>query len=87
MDVVDLAKEAMEAAGVMPQVAPIRGGTDGAQLLFRGMPCRSVQAAPISTGAMNICLSRPWSKPAKRSSKSPNGQPNIRRGRPKGRPA
>ena len=39
MDIVDLAKEAMEAAGVTPIVAPIRGGTDGAQLSFRGLPC------------------------------------------------
>ena len=39
MDVVDLAKEAMEAVGVTPQVAPIRGGTDGARLSFMGLPC------------------------------------------------
>ena len=32
MDIVDLAKEAMQAAGVTPRISPIRGGTDGAQL-------------------------------------------------------
>ena len=49
MDVVDLAKEAMEAAGVTPQVAPIRGGTDGAQLSFRGLPCPN-----LFTGGANF---------------------------------
>uniref|UniRef100_UPI00280624C8 peptidase T n=1 Tax=uncultured Megasphaera sp. TaxID=165188 RepID=UPI00280624C8 len=39
MDIVDLAKEAMQAAGVTPRISPIRGGTDGAQLSFRGLPC------------------------------------------------
>ena len=49
MDVVDLAKEAMEAVGVTPQVAPIRGGTDGAQLSFRGLPCPN-----LFTGGANF---------------------------------
>ena len=39
MDIVDLAKEAMQAAGVTPRISPIRGGTDGAQLSFCGLPC------------------------------------------------
>jgi tripeptide aminopeptidase len=29
----------METAGVTPKVKPIRGGTDGAQLSFKGLPC------------------------------------------------
>jgi tripeptide aminopeptidase len=37
--IVDLAFEAMETAGVTPKVKPIRGGTDGAQLSFKGLPC------------------------------------------------
>ena len=37
--IVDLAFEAMELAGVTPKVKPIRGGTDGAQLSFKGLPC------------------------------------------------
>ena len=44
-----MAKEAMEAAGVTPQVAPIRGGTDGAQLSFRGLPCPN-----LFTGGANF---------------------------------
>ena len=40
------ARSAFEAAGVTPNVIPIRGGTDGAQLSFRGLPCPN-----LSTGA------------------------------------
>lgn len=36
---VDYAVEATKAAGVTPDVAPIRGGTDGARLSFKGLPC------------------------------------------------
>ncbi|MEY8436969.1 peptidase T [Atopobiaceae bacterium 24-176] len=36
---VDRAKAAMEACGVTPLCVPARGGTDGAQLTFRGLPC------------------------------------------------
>lgn len=36
---IDLAKDAMTAAGVTPKVMPIRGGTDGARLSFMGLPC------------------------------------------------
>ena len=43
---IDEAKAAFEAAGVEPNVIPIRGGTDGAQLSFRGLPCPN-----LSTGA------------------------------------
>ena len=37
--VVDYALEAIRRAGLEPSVEPIRGGTDGAQLTFRGLPC------------------------------------------------
>lgn len=36
---IEFAKEATEAAGVVPDIAPIRGGTDGARLSFKGLPC------------------------------------------------
>lgn len=39
MDLVENAKIANEQAGVEPKVVPIRGGTDGSQLSFRGLPC------------------------------------------------
>ena len=44
-ELIELAKEAFTAAGVEPHVLPIRGGTDGAQLSFRGLPCPN-----LSTG-------------------------------------
>lgn len=49
MYVVELAKQAMEAAGVKPDVQPIRGGTDGARLSFMGLPCPN-----IFTGGANF---------------------------------
>ena len=39
MNLIDNAKKACENAGVAPLVLPIRGGTDGAQLSFMGLPC------------------------------------------------
>jgi tripeptide aminopeptidase len=40
--IIDLAARAMQAAGVEPQVKPIRGGTDGARLSFMGLPCPNI---------------------------------------------
>lgn len=37
IEVVDIAKEAMEAVGVKPKIGPIRGGTDGARLSYNGL--------------------------------------------------
>lgn len=42
--IVDIASEAIRQAGVEPKVKPIRGGTDGAQLLFKGLPCPNIFA-------------------------------------------
>lgn len=39
MHLIDNAKDAIRALGIEPDVSPIRGGTDGAQLSFRGLPC------------------------------------------------
>ncbi len=47
--IIERAKAAMLAAGVTPKVQPIRGGTDGAQLSFQGLPCPN-----IFTGAVNF---------------------------------
>ena len=44
MHVVDLAFEAMEAAGVKPNVKPIRGGTDGSRLSYMGLHCPNIFA-------------------------------------------
>ncbi len=39
MHLIDHAKKACELAGIVPIVSPIRGGTDGCQLSYRGLPC------------------------------------------------
>ena len=41
-EIIELAKSAMEAAEVKPLIKPIRGGTDGARLSFKGLPCPNV---------------------------------------------
>ena len=38
----------MERAGVKPVVQPIRGGTDGAQLSFKGLPCPNIFAGGLN---------------------------------------
>lgn len=48
MHVIDLVLHAMQAAGVAPKVKPIRGGTDGAQLSFRGLPCPNIFAGGVN---------------------------------------
>ncbi len=47
--VIDIARKAMSDAGVKAKVQPIRGGTDGAQLSFMGLPCPN-----LFTGAVNF---------------------------------
>ena len=42
--VVDIAKEAMEELGIEPIIKPIRGGTDGSQLSYMGLPCPNIFA-------------------------------------------
>ena len=48
MHVVDLVLKAMKEVGVTPKVRPIRGGTDGAQLSFKGLPCPNIFAGGIN---------------------------------------
>lgn len=47
--IIEIAEKAMKNAGVTPIVQPIRGGTDGAQLSFKGLPCPNIFA-----GGMNM---------------------------------
>lgn len=44
IEIIDYVKEAMTEAGLEPKVQPIRGGTDGAQLSFKGLPCPNIFA-------------------------------------------
>ena len=48
MHVIDLVLRAMQETGVTPKVKPIRGGTDGAQLSFRGLPCPNIFAGGVN---------------------------------------
>lgn len=48
MHVIDLVVKAMQDCGVAPKVEPIRGGTDGAQLSFRGLPCPNIFAGGVN---------------------------------------
>lgn len=48
MYVIDIVLKAMQESGVTPKVEPIRGGTDGAQLSFRGLPCPNIFAGGVN---------------------------------------
>ena len=48
MHIIELAKMAMQKADVVPLVKPIRGGTDGAQLSFMGLPCPNLFAGGVN---------------------------------------
>lgn len=48
MHIVEIAEKAMREAGVEPKVQPIRGGTDGAQLSFKGLPCPNIFAGGLN---------------------------------------
>jgi tripeptide aminopeptidase len=44
MHIVDIAEDAMKALNIEPLIKPIRGGTDGSQLSFMGLPCPNIFA-------------------------------------------
>lgn len=46
--IVDIAEQAMRDLGITPKVQPIRGGTDGAQLSFKGLPCPNIFAGGLN---------------------------------------
>lgn len=46
--IIEIAEQAMKNAGVTPRVVPIRGGTDGAQLSFKGLPCPNIFAGGLN---------------------------------------
>ena len=48
MHVIDIVLKAMQESGVSPKVQPIRGGTDGAQLSFKGLPCPNIFAGGVN---------------------------------------
>ena len=48
MHVIEIAEQAMRNADITPKVVPIRGGTDGAQLSFKGLPCPNIFAGGVN---------------------------------------
>lgn len=46
--IIEKAQKAMEMAGIKPRIQPIRGGTDGANLSFRGLPCPNIFAGGLN---------------------------------------
>lgn len=58
-EIMSVAHEAMTALGITPTVRPIRGGTDGAQLSFMGLPCPNVFAGGLYFHGVHECLPIP----------------------------
>ena len=54
--VVERALQAMRRVGIEPRVQPIRGGTDGAQLSFRGLPCPNLFAGGLNFHGPYECI-------------------------------
>ena len=48
MYIIDIAKDAIAEAGMTPKIKAIRGGTDGAQLSFKGLPCPNIFAGGLN---------------------------------------
>lgn len=48
MYIIEIAEQAMRNADITPKVVPIRGGTDGAQLSFKGLPCPNIFAGGLN---------------------------------------
>lgn len=48
MHIVDIAEEAMKDLGIKPIIKAIRGGTDGSQLSYKGLPCPNIFAGGLN---------------------------------------
>ncbi len=48
MHVIEMVEESMKELGIEPKIKPIRGGTDGAQLSFKGLPCPNIFAGGLN---------------------------------------
>ena len=65
-EVIEKAKRAMEEAGVVPIVKPIRGGTDGARLSYMGLPCPNLFAGGMNFhGKFEFCSLQTMEKAVK----------------------
>ena len=59
MHIIDTALDAMKDCGIQPRVRAIRGGTDGAQLSFKGLPCPNIFAGGLNFHGPHEFLSIP----------------------------
>ncbi len=48
MHIIEIAEQSMKELGIEPKIKPIRGGTDGAQLSFKGLPCPNIFAGGLN---------------------------------------
>jgi tripeptide aminopeptidase len=56
MELIDIARDAMAEEGIVPLIAPVRGGTDGARLSYMGLPCPNLCAGAHNThGPYEYC--------------------------------
>ncbi|MHC1740405.1 MAG: peptidase T [Anaerolineaceae bacterium] len=55
-EIVDLAKRAIVAVGIVPIITPVRGGTDGARLSFMGLPCPNLFAGGLYFHGRYECI-------------------------------
>lgn len=56
IEIIELARESMEQAGITPIIHPIRGGTDGARLSFMGLPCPNIFAGGFNFHGRFECI-------------------------------
>ena len=56
MFLIDRAREAFRACGIEPRTVPIRGGTDGAALSFRGLPCPNLSTGGLNFHSLHECI-------------------------------
>ena len=56
MELIEVARAAMEEEGITPLIVPVRGGTDGARLSFKGLPCPNLCCGALNThGPYEYC--------------------------------
>ena len=55
-EIVELARDAIEAVGIKPMLSPVRGGTDGSRLSFMGLPCPNLFAGGLYFHGRYECL-------------------------------
>ncbi len=56
MDLIQLAVDSMKNLGLTPYAVPVRGGTDGAQLSYRGLPCPNIFTGGLNSHGRFECL-------------------------------